>query len=107
VPTSNARYLDEGYLAVRGMSSLFAGRIIVRLLAQQTASGSVGHVAEIGVFEGRLLIAMALSLADGERALAVDPSPGRTRASAAASRRIVQLTACPSGVWSCIKATAA
>ncbi len=80
MPTATARYLDEGYLAVQGMSSLFAGRIIVRLLAQQTASGSVGHVAEIGVFEGRLLIAMALSLTDGERALAVDhftwPDPG-------------------------------
>jgi hypothetical protein len=68
-----ARYLDHGYLAVRGMSSLFAARIIVGLLARQTAAGVAGHIAEIGVFEGRLLIAMALSLANGERALAIDP----------------------------------
>ena len=73
MPTSAAGYLDEGYLAVRGMSSLFAARIIVGLLLRQTASSVVGHVAEIGVFEGRLLIALALSLADGERALAIDP----------------------------------
>ena len=78
--TSVTSYLDHGYLAVRGMSSLFAARIIVRLLAHQTASGVVGQVAEIGVFEGRLLIAMALSLAEGEQALAIDhftwPDPG-------------------------------
>ena len=67
MPTSVTSYLDHGYLAVRGMSSLFAARIIVGLLAHQTASGVVGQVAEIGVFEGRLLIAMALSLADVER----------------------------------------
>jgi hypothetical protein len=73
VPAPAARYLDRGYLAVRGMSSLFAARIIVGLLARQTAAGVAGHVAEIGVFEGRLLIAMALALADGERALAVGP----------------------------------
>ena len=71
--TPAARYLDHGYLAVRGMSSLFAARIIVGLLRRQTATGTAGHIAEIGVFEGRLLIAMALSLADGERALAIDP----------------------------------
>ena len=72
MPTSVINYLDHGYLAVRGMSSLFAARIIVGLLAHQTASGVVGQVAEIGVFEGRLLIAMALSLANDEKALAID-----------------------------------
>jgi len=70
-PTA-ARYLDEGYLVVRGMSSLFAARIIARLLGHQTAAGVAGHVAEIGAFEGRLLIAMAHCLAEGERALAID-----------------------------------
>jgi Methyltransferase domain len=73
VSTPAAGYLDHGYLAVRGMSSLFAARIIVGLLRRQSAMGIAGHIAEIGVFEGRLLIAMALSLADGERALAIDP----------------------------------
>jgi Methyltransferase domain len=80
VPTPAACYLDNGYSVVPGMSSLFAARIIVGLLARQAAEGTVGHVAEIGVFEGRLFIAMALSLSDGERALAVDhfswPDPG-------------------------------
>ena len=71
--TPAARYLDHDYLAVRGMSSLFAARIIVGLLRRQTATGTAGHIAEIGVFEGRLLIAMALTLAKGERALAIDP----------------------------------
>ena len=71
--TPAARYLDHGYLAVRGMSSLCAARIIVGLLSRQTATGTAGHIAEMGVFEGRLLIAMALSLVEGERALAIDP----------------------------------
>jgi predicted O-methyltransferase YrrM len=79
-PAPAARYLEQGYAAVRGMSSLFAARVVVGLLARQTAAGVAGHVAEIGVFEGRLLIAMALCLADGERALAIDhfawPDPG-------------------------------
>ena len=43
----------------------FIGMLIIGIIA--------GYIAEIGVFEGRLLIAMALSLADGERALAIDP----------------------------------
>lgn len=54
------------------MSSLFAARILVGLLGRQTAAGLRGHVAEIGAFEGRLLIAMAHCLAEGERALAID-----------------------------------
>jgi predicted O-methyltransferase YrrM len=62
------------------MSSLFAARIVVALLEHQTRSGITGHVAEIGTFEGRLLIAMAHALAEGERALAIDhfewPDPG-------------------------------
>lgn len=54
------------------MSSLFAARIIVGLLGHQTERGLRGHLAEIGAFEGRLLIAMAHCLAEGERALAID-----------------------------------
>lgn len=72
LPSPATRYLDEGYLRVRGMSSLFAARIIVRLLEHQMAIGIGGHVAEIGAFEGRMLVAMAHCLAAGERALAVD-----------------------------------
>jgi hypothetical protein len=54
------------------MSSLFAARIIVGLLRQQTQGRITGHLAEIGVFEGRLLIAMAHCLALDERILGID-----------------------------------
>ena len=72
LPTPVAHYLDRGYLAVRGMSSLFAARIIVGLLEHQAKLDVVGHVAEIGAFEGRLLIAMAHATVGPERALAID-----------------------------------
>jgi predicted O-methyltransferase YrrM len=71
-PAAAARYLDQGYVTVRGMSSLFAARIIAGLLRRQTETGVAGHVAEIGTFEGRLLIAMAHCLEPGERAVAID-----------------------------------
>ena len=71
-PVEVSAYLEEGYSEVCGMSSRFSAPIIAGLLAQQTAIGVTGHVAEIGAFEGRLLIAMALSLVGGERALAID-----------------------------------
>ena len=50
--TPAARYLDHGYLAVRGMSSLCAARIIVGLLSRQTATGTAGHIAEMRVLRG-------------------------------------------------------
>lgn len=80
LPAPAARYLGDGYSGVPGMSSRFAARIILGLLARQAAEGIAGHVAEIGTFEGRLLIAMALCLTDAERVLAIDhfnwPDPG-------------------------------
>ncbi len=71
-PTALDRYLDHGYRTVRGMSSLFAARICAHLIARQTALGITGQIAEIGAFEGRFFIAMALGLADGEHGLAID-----------------------------------
>ncbi len=65
-------YLTDGYRSVVGMSSLFAARIATRLALAQTAMGVRGHIAEIGVFKGRFFIAMALALAEGERAIAID-----------------------------------
>jgi hypothetical protein len=65
-------YLTEGFDDVRGMSSRFATAICAYLLARQTKLGITGHVAEIGTFEGRFFIAMALALAEGERALGID-----------------------------------
>src|SRR5687767_5738335 len=65
-------YLKDGFDDVRGMSSHFATAICAYLLARQTQLGITGHVAEIGTFEGRFFIAMALALAEGEKALGID-----------------------------------
>ena len=54
------------------MSSRFAAAICAYLLGRQRALGVAGHFAEIGTFEGRIFIAMALCLADGETALGID-----------------------------------
>ena len=66
------RYLAEGFDRVPGMSSRFAAAICGHLVRRQTALGIQGAVAEIGAFEGRFLIAMALGLEPGERAFALD-----------------------------------
>jgi predicted O-methyltransferase YrrM len=66
------RYLDEGYDAVLGMSSRFAATICGHVMRRQTELGIGGHFLEIGTFEGRFFIAMALGLAAGERALGID-----------------------------------
>ena len=54
------RYLADGYLRVRGMSSRFTAAICGHLIRRQTARGIGGDIAEIGAFEGRFFIAMAL-----------------------------------------------
>jgi hypothetical protein len=66
------RYIAEGYETVRGMSSAFAATICGYVIRRQTELGITGHIAEIGTFEGRFFIAMALGLAQGERALGID-----------------------------------
>ena len=66
------RYVAEGYETVRGMSSAFAATICGHIIRRQTELGIKGHIAEIGTFEGRFFIAMALGLAEGERALGID-----------------------------------
>ena len=66
------RYIAEGYNTVRGMSSAFAATICGHMIRRQSELGIKGHIAEIGTFEGRFFIAMALGLADGERALGID-----------------------------------
>lgn len=66
------RYLTEGYDTVRGMSSRFAAAVCGHLIRRQGEHGIAGHFAEIGTFEGRFFIAMALGLAPGERALGID-----------------------------------
>src|SRR5512146_1143341 len=66
------RYLTGSYEQVRGMSSRFAAAICGHLIRRQSALGITGALAEIGTFEGRFFIAMALGLAPGEKALGID-----------------------------------
>ena len=66
------RYIAEDYETVRGMSSAFAATICGHIIRRQTELGITGHIAEIGTFEGRFFIAMALGLGAGERALGID-----------------------------------
>ena len=66
------RYLADGYARVRGMSSRFAAAICGHVIGRQTEFGISGDLAEIGTFEGRFFIAMALGLAPGERAIGID-----------------------------------
>ena len=66
------RYLADGYARVRGMSSRFAAAICGHLIRRQSELGVSGDMVEIGTFEGRFFIAMALGLAAGEHALGID-----------------------------------
>lgn len=66
------RYIAEGYETVRGMSSAFAATICGHIIRRQTELGITGHIAEVGTFEGRFFIALALGLAPGEHALGID-----------------------------------
>ncbi len=66
------QFLSGDYDRVRGMSSRFSAAICGHLLRRQTERGIAGDIAEIGTFEGRFFIAMALGLAPGERALGID-----------------------------------
>jgi hypothetical protein len=73
-------YLAQSYERVRGMSSHFAAAICGHLIRRQSALGIGGGLLEIGTFEGRFFIAMALGLMPGERAIGIDrfdwPDPG-------------------------------
>jgi predicted O-methyltransferase YrrM len=66
------RYLAESYEQVRGMSSRFAAAICGHLIRRQSELAIAGDLVEIGTFEGRFFIAMALGLVVGEKALGID-----------------------------------
>src|SRR3990172_12334960 len=66
------RYVSESYQQVGGMSSRFAAAIWGHLIGRQSELGIGGELVEIGTFEGRFFIAMALGLAPGEKALGID-----------------------------------
>src|SRR5258708_3598785 len=65
-------YLSQSYERVRGMSSRFAAAICGHLIRRQTALGIGGDLVEVGTFEGRFFIVMALGLAPGEKAVGID-----------------------------------
>lgn len=65
------RYLRR-YEKVPGMSSRFSALVCAAVMRLQAKEGWRGNVAEIGAFEGRFLIALALSLPPEERAIAID-----------------------------------
>ena len=66
------RYLANDYERLRGMSSRFAAAICGYLIRRQSELGIGGELAEIGTFEGRFFIAMALGLAPDEKAIGID-----------------------------------
>lgn len=66
------QYLARGYEDVLGMSSRFSAAICAHLVARQTELGVHGDIAELGAFEGRFFIAMAMGLAKDERAIGID-----------------------------------
>lgn len=66
------RYIADGYLSVRGMSSRFAAVISAGTMRIQSEHGISGHFVEIGTFEGRYFIALAHALRDDERAIGFD-----------------------------------
>jgi predicted O-methyltransferase YrrM len=66
------RYLAESYEQMRGMSSRFAAAICGHLIRRQSELAIAGDLVEIGTFEGRFFIAMALGLVVGEKALGID-----------------------------------
>jgi predicted O-methyltransferase YrrM len=65
-------FLAGRYQRIRGMSSRFAAAICGHVIRRQTALGLSGDLLEIGTFEGRFFIAMALLLQAGEHALGID-----------------------------------
>jgi hypothetical protein len=66
------RYIESGYMSVRGMSSRFAATISAGTMRIQSENGISGNFAEIGTFEGRYFIALAHALKEGERAIGFD-----------------------------------
>jgi hypothetical protein len=65
-------FLAEGYGRIRGMSSRFAAAICGHVMRRQSALGISGDFLEIGTFEGRFFVAMAMLLREREHALGID-----------------------------------
>ncbi len=65
-------FLAGGYMRMRGMSSRFAAAICGHVIGRQSALGIRGDLVEIGTFEGRFFVALAMLLDPGEHALGID-----------------------------------
>jgi Methyltransferase domain len=65
-------FLADGYMRIRGMSSRFAAAICGHVVRTQSALGITGDLVELGTFEGRFFVAMAMLLEPGEHALGID-----------------------------------
>ena len=65
-------YLTEKFKLVKGMSSQTAATVCCRLMRDQSEQGVRGHVLEIGVYEGRFFIGLALCALPNERCIAID-----------------------------------
>jgi hypothetical protein len=70
--TSLTEYCSKGYKSVQGWLQPGSMSVLWSLLEVQMLHRLGGDVAEIGVFHGKLFIALALSLGQQERAVAVD-----------------------------------
>lgn len=66
-------YMTSGRYSVRGWFQDGAASVIWSLLEAQKVYNLGGDVAEIGVYHGKLFIALALSATDQEKAVALDP----------------------------------
>ncbi len=67
-----AAYLSRGITRVDGWFTPLDAQMVAALALGQIASGVTGAVGEIGVHHGRMFLLMALTLAPGERAFAID-----------------------------------
>jgi hypothetical protein len=66
------RYRRRGHKSVEGWLEPGAVEMIIALAEAQLTMGIVGHIGEIGVYQGRLFILLSLLRRPGEKALAVD-----------------------------------
>lgn len=66
------RFVDESFETVPGMSSRLSALVAATTLKIQAEYGITGTVLEIGAFEGRFLIPLAMCLSPPELAIGVD-----------------------------------
>ncbi|MGH7972541.1 MAG: class I SAM-dependent methyltransferase, partial [Limisphaerales bacterium] len=66
------RYVSLSMGTVQGYLTPLDARLISALLTYQKQNGINGHLCEIGVHHGRLLLMLAMARRSGERALGID-----------------------------------